>query len=261
VTPVPQPTRTPLSDEFGRPSRPWVAFFDWLYRQLIALRDEVARIPAGTAGDRIWSAVTAGATQSFLCNGYRGYVVTLANDTTIDPPDTPTEGKSVLLIFVQDPTGGYVVTWDAAWNIPSGINIASAANAVTAVLVEFGPSGVAYVVSDRDTTTSGGIEPWAVQTSTATNITIDHAVSDKHYITVTSNCALDAPINLRPNVPLTVVLRMDATGWVVTPASAWKLPTVGGDILSLPDTETTIVSNVLPAGGLVHISFVSGVDA
>lgn len=254
----PPPMRTPIGEAGGvdfQLTPPWARFFMYLQDQIAAGGG------GGGAGARTWSTSTPSGTASVDGNGYKGYVFDLIGPVTVDPPVSPTEGSSALIVFVQDATGGRAVTWDAAWNMPASVVIDSAPNAVSVVLVEFGPTGTAYVVSDRDSGGSGGVEAWAVQSSTGSNITIDHAVSDKHHITVTSNCALDAPINLRPNVPLTVVLLMDSTGWTVTPDAAWKLPTIGGDILPLPDTQTVIGSQVLPAGTLIQMSFVTGVDA
>ena len=254
----PPPMRTPIGEAGGvdfQLTPPWARFFMYLQDQIASGGG------GGGAGSRTWSASTPSGTASVDGNGYKGYVFTLTGPVTVAAPVSPTEGSSALIVFVQDATGGRAVTWDPAWNMPAGVVIDSTPNAISVVAGEFGPLGPAYVVSDRDTGGSGGVEAWAVQSSTGSNITIDHAVSDKHHVTITSNCALDAPINLRPNVPLTVVLLMDSTGWTVTADAAWKLPTVGGEIQQIPDTQTTIVSQVLPAGTLILLSFDSGVDA
>lgn len=41
---VPQPVRTPILDDNGTPSRPWVMFFNWVYEKIRELAEAVAAL-------------------------------------------------------------------------------------------------------------------------------------------------------------------------------------------------------------------------
>jgi hypothetical protein len=155
----------------------------------------------------------------------------------------------VLLIFVQDSTGGHSVTWDTAWNIPSGINIGSAANAVTAVLVEFGPSGVAYVVSDRNGGGSGG-DVIVAATGVSGTITPDHSVGTVFLYEIDGDCTLNTPSGLVDEKRITVKITQDVTGGHAITFDPWW-----GDLRDYAaDPEwSTIVYGIILSGNFVYL--------
>ncbi len=118
--------------------------------ELIRDQQDIPETPYGVA--QVVPLVTLRAAANVAIDGSKSnnYRLVLDQNVTVANPTGVQAGQIINLSLIQDPTGGFTVDWDSAWEFSGGVKVttaaASAKDFVSARVETVSPSGTATLI-------------------------------------------------------------------------------------------------------------------